>query len=630
MLQSIRSRAASWVVKLLFVFLILSFVGFGVENFLLSTRKAPPVAEIGSVTLDQPNFAKLLNVELQRYQQSFGGALDRKQMRELGFVDQAIDRVVTDTLLDLESQRLGLVVSDEMVRSTVAGNPAFADEKGQFDHNKFLGMIARSNYGSEERFVNELRHQLGGAEILQTVAAGASAPALAVNPLLRYRGETRTATLATLADDQVTTKFAKPSEAELEALHKEKAALFTAPEYRALSFAVLSAKGLAASIKATDKELRDAYDSRTDDFVVPERRTVEQIRFDNEAAAKAAKDKLAGGADFLALAKDAGQKPDVTSLGENAQADLPPAFAVAFKLAQNEVSEPVKSDFGWHLLRATNIKPGHTDEFDAVKSKVEKDLIEQKSIDALYDRANKLDTVLDSGASLEDAARQLGLEMRKVEAVSRTGKAPDGSDVKDLPAAVKLLGAAFELKAGQTGRPVEVREENLYFVVRADSVTEPALRPLSDVLDQAIRVWEGEQRAKEAKTRADALAEKVKAGLPLESIAKEAKLAVSTTPSFTRDGRGAGGLPPGAVQPLFAAAAPGAVAVARSADDKGWVVAQLKTIEAVDPEKDKLRRDQVAKTVKDGVEGDLIKQFDQALRQRFPVKIDRKAVDAIY
>lgn len=630
MLQAIRSRAGNLVVKLLFIVLILSFIGFGVENFLLSTGKSTKVAEIGDVTLDQPTFANRVTAELQRYQQALGGTYDRKQLREMGLVEQAMQRVISDILMDQESKHLGLVVSDAMVKSAVENDPSFLDEQGKFDRSKFLGFVARNGY-SEARFISELRRQFGGSEILQTVASGSHAPAITVDALLSYRGEKRVATMLFIPDDSVAIKSAKPTDADLEAIHKDKAAQFTAPEYRSLSYVVLSATGLAAGMKATDKELHDSYDSRIDEFTVPERRTVEQVRFDTEALAKAARDKITAGSDFAAIAKDAGQKPEVTSLGENAAGDLPPEFAAAvFALPVNEVSKPIKSDFGWHLLRATAVKPGHVDEFDAVKAKVQKELIDQKSVDALYDRANKLDTVLDGGASLEDAARQLGLDVHAVPAVSHTGKAPDGSDVKDLPAATQLLGSAFDLKQGQTGRPVEVREQNLYFVVRTDSVTEPALRPLADVRDQVLHAWEAEQRGQVAKVRADALAAKVKDAQTLDAVAKGEKLTTVVTSAFTRDGKGTGDLPPAAVGPLFSTQSPGLVTVVRGSSDNGWVIAQLKSIDPVDAEKDKNQRAEIAKSVKDGIQNDLMKQFDAALRQRFPVTIERQAVDAIF
>ncbi len=630
MLQAIRGHANTWYAKLLFVVLLFAFSFFGIQSFLSSAQRAPILIKVGNVELDGPTVGSKLNAEMRRYQQALGGQIDRQQMKSLGLLDKAIDRIVMSVALELDTKHLGIVVSDALVRQSIESEQAFFDDKGKFSRARFTAVLSQVGYPSEQAFTSEIRRQIATSQVLHAIISGAAAPAILVDTLARYRAERRVAQTVFIADDP-TSKLSAPTEAELQALYKADPGQFTAPEYRAISYAVLSAAAIGADMKVTDAELHEAYTSRSTEFVTPEHRKVEQISFADEASAKAAREKIGPTLDFAALAKLTGQQASDTQLGDVTEADLPPDYApAAFALPLNDISQPVKDDFGWHLLRVTQITPGHTQEFDAVKDKLTQELIEQRSIDALYDRANKLEETLDGGASLDDAAKSLNLPVRKIAAIDQSGKSPDGTTVKDVPAPTSLLANAFELKDGQTGRPVEVRDQNLYLVTRVDAVTPPALQSFEQVRPKIVQLWETQARERAAKARAEALAAKLKAGMPIDVLAKAEKLTLTTTPPFTRDGKGAKELPIAATQPLFDATAPGAVAVVRAVGDNGYIVAELKSIEAVDTAKDKDTILPIQAELKQQIQGDIVEGYQAALKKIYPVTIDRPAIDKTF
>jgi hypothetical protein len=167
-------------------------------------------------------------------------------------------------------------------------------------------------------------------------------------------------------------------------------------------------------------------------------------------------------------------------------------------------------------------------------------------------------------------------------------------------------------------------------VTRVDSITPLGLLSFDQVRPKLVHLWETRAREQAAKTRADALAAKLKSGSPIDVLAKAEKLPLTTTPAFTRDGKGAKELPITATQPLFEATTPGAVAVVRAVGDNGYLLAQLKSIEPVDPTKDKEVTGAIAASVKQQIQGDIVEEYQAALRQAYPVTIDRKAIDASY
>src|SRR5258708_30321997 len=123
MLQAIRGKAASWVVKLLFVLLILSFVAWGVTDYINSAARPTIVAEIGPVRIEPANFAQAVAQEMQRFRQTLGVNFDREQARQYGIADRVLEQIVEHTLLELEAPRPGVTISDEALPHPLRHNP---------------------------------------------------------------------------------------------------------------------------------------------------------------------------------------------------------------------------------------------------------------------------------------------------------------------------------------------------------------------------------------------------------------------------------------------------------------------------------------------------------------------------
>src|SRR5215831_7354078 len=125
MLQAIRGRAASWIVKVLFVLLILSFTAWGVTDYLRSASRPTIVAEIGPVRIEPAAFSQAVQQEMQRFRQTLGVNFDREQAKQFGIADRVIDQIVEQTLLELEARRLCVTISDDVVREAIRNNPSF-------------------------------------------------------------------------------------------------------------------------------------------------------------------------------------------------------------------------------------------------------------------------------------------------------------------------------------------------------------------------------------------------------------------------------------------------------------------------------------------------------------------------
>jgi len=625
MLQAIRGKAASWVVKILFVLLIASFAAWGVADWLRSATTPSVVAEIGSVRIAPEAFSQAVSLEMQRFRQILGGNFDREQARQFGIADRVIEQIVGRTLLELEARRIGVTITDDEVRDAIRDNATFKDERGQFDRNRFEAIINRAGY-SEQRFTVELRSDLERTQLVKPITDGAEPPKALLDALLRYRGERRIAETFLVSVSSVGA-IPAPTDAQLEDYLKANGARFMRPEYRTLSYLDLTPAALGDRISISEADAKEAYGARLDEFTVAEQRTVEQLLLPDEAAADKASKALAGGADFGTVAKSFGKSADDIKFGTVTKSELPPEFAAPiFELASVGVTKPIKSSFGWHIFRVTEIKPGSVAPFEAVKDRLIEELKQEKAADEVPQLANKLEDVLAGGAGLDEAAQKADLTLRKTPPVDQRGQGADGKPMADLPAAEKgnnpLLSTAFGLAAGQTSRLVETGDDS-YLAVRVDQITPAVLPPLAEIKAAVTAAWTQAQRDSAAKQRADALEAKIKAGTEMAAAAREAGAEIKISAGFTRDGAGAQ-LPTALVTLLFNGAV-GTVGVAATTD--GYVVARLKEIQPVDPATEDAQRTKLRDEQRQALGSDLLQQFEAGLRERFSVSINQRAVD---
>jgi peptidyl-prolyl cis-trans isomerase D len=626
MMQAIRSRAGSIVIKILFGLLILSFGFWGIYTrspFSESHSPDTVIATVGDQSITAEELQQALQPTLERLRAQFGGTIDPQQVKQLGILDTVLGQLVDRSLLDQQTARLGIAVPDEVVRSAIYDNPAFRGQDGKFDRQLFA-QVLMMNHLTEEQLVARLRHDIPRSDLLQSIVAGADVPRPVVDALYRYRNEKRIADIVAFPVAAVV-DIAPPSDADLAKFYEDHKDLFRAPEYRGFTLASISPGDLKQADAIPDDKLRKEYDQRQDEFATPEQREIQQILAPSEEKAKEAEASLAAGKDWKEIATSLGQEPDTVDLGLLNRKEIPKVLGdVAFELPLNQASPPVKSPIGWHILRVVKIEPGTTQSFDEAKPKIEAELKLQDAVDRLDKIGNSADDALASGASLADVASKYGLKTMTAAALDDGGHDPDGKEVKLPVAADEVAKTVFSTKQGDTSRVTDTQDGSI-FAVHVDTVTAPRVRPLAEVKETALAAWQAEQKREVAQKQAEALAGAVKPELPLAKAAGDKGLTLLAAGPLSR-GEPPKAVPPALVAKLFAAK-PGDVVT--TADASGGYVAQLKEIQAPESVPEAAGQglsDQLAKEAK----ADLASQFTASLRQRFPVDIKRDAVDRMF
>jgi peptidyl-prolyl cis-trans isomerase D len=470
---------------------------------------------------------------------------------------------------------------------------------------------------TEQAFLKIARAEQTRNQLAVALTAGVSAPQSLIDRLAKRRFEERVAEVVSVADTAVPAP-AVPTDSQIETFYKANTKLFMAPEYRALTVLLLRPSDVDAQVQISDDDIAGAYDQRAAEFNIPEKRQASQLLLTSQEQADKAAQLVKAGRDISDIAKEL--KIQAIDLGTVSQAELPAELAdPIFQAPQGTTVGPVKSDLGWHVIKVSSITKGNVKKLEDVKAQVVADLRRQKDMDALSTLSSKVDDALGGGASLEDAANTFGLKLVKLAGVDQKGMDANSRPAADLPKGANLLDVAFHTDQGTESQMTENGADG-YFLVRVDSVTAPAPRPLAAVKTTVASTLAAENRHASAKQKAEALAESLKTGTPVSAIDKAPGITVKTTAAFTRDGGHADDLPPALVGQLFDKAV-GDVAVADAST--GWVVARLAAVKPVDLAQRPDAVKTIATSLSQSVASDLSDELLAGLNAQIGVKIDR-------
>ncbi len=244
MLNQIRKGSGGWMAKILLGLLILSFGVWGIGD-IFGGRGNPDLAEVGKVRISANDYARAYQAELRAQSQQFGQTIDASMARQIGLPQRALQQLLFDTLLTQAAANYGLAVSDAAVARVVRDNPAF-QSAGQFDRMR-LQNILRRNGVDEEIYLQTVRQDIARDELVQSLIVGRAAPDGLVDPIFRYREETR---VAEIFEIKAASFFdvGTPDDAALRNYHEDNAARYTAPEYREVTYLTLAPENVLDQI----------------------------------------------------------------------------------------------------------------------------------------------------------------------------------------------------------------------------------------------------------------------------------------------------------------------------------------------------------------------------------------------
>lgn len=617
MLTTIRGKAKSWIVKVLFGFLILAFAAWGIGDIFANRGLTKPVLQVGELKYTREEFNRDLRRRLQQFQQQ-GLNINAQQFAALGGVDQILNQATSRMLMSHYADQLNLVIPQNVAIADIQNNPAFHNAAGQFDREQFLAVLGQNGL-SEGGYVQLRRDEMRQGQLTGPTFASLSAPPALNDRIYAYLNETRSAEYLVIPDASIT-DVTEPDQAALDKFYKDNILQYQRPEYRAFTALHLKAEDFAKDVTIADDQVKAEFETRKAEFSTPESRAVEQVVLQDQAKAEAIVAAVTGGKSFADAVKDAtGGTP--VDLGEVTKDKLPADIAEqSFALPADGVSEPLKSAFGLHVVHVKAITPAVTKTYDDVKDQLRQELALAQAGDAMVSVLNQLDDTLAGGASLTEAAEQLHLSAEKYDAVDSSGKDRAGKDVNAIP---DILQLANQTEAGMTSL-VTTLSDGSYAVVQVGSVTPAEAKPFAEVADQVKQDWLSKARRDAADAKAKDLADKSKSG-DLAALGKTLGLVLKVTTPLTRDkGDTANGIDPSLAQKLFALKL-GDATTGRTED--GAIVARVSDIIPAKPEENKDQVAQLSKQVTESMRKDMFAEFLVAVGQTVKIERNKDVID---
>jgi len=460
------------LVQVVLALITLPFAFFGVDYYFRGTASAGEVARVGGDKITQVEFANAIRDQQERMRQSLGANYDPAVFDNPEVRYATLEQLISQRLLEDQARRDRLRVSDEQVRQYISEIPAFQVD-GKFSPERYQQLLAmQSPPKSSPEFVNDVRRALIQTP-LQEPIAGASI--VAKSNVERYLGlvEQRREVAYAAVGSEAFRKDVKADDAAIKAYYDANQSAFQTPEQAKIEYVSLTPDSLGSQANIDPAAVRKQYDENLKQYAKAEERQASHIltavkpdaKDDEKAAAKKKAEDLAAQArrtpaKFAELAKENSQDPGSAAQGgdlgfiSHDGSMVKPFEDAVFSGKEGDIIGPVQTDFGWHVIKVTAIKPAKTQSFEEARGQIEQDLKRQQSMRNFVDAASQFENlVYEQAESLQPVAKALNLKVQTTDWLTRSQLLPLG---QNNPKFVQAVFSPDSLQAKRNTDAIEV------------------------------------------------------------------------------------------------------------------------------------------------------------------------------
>jgi peptidyl-prolyl cis-trans isomerase D len=534
-------RHKNWL-KWSLVLVVVAFILLYIPNFLTTDQAGAGtrdvVASVDGRDITVAQFRRNYQQQMQAFRRAYGGNIDDRMLKQMG-----IDRRILQQLIDeeaglAEARRLGITTSDEEVRARILALPAF-QENGMFigdtRYRQLLQMSDPPRRPSE--FEEEVRRSMTLGKLQGALTDWMTVSDAEVTAEFKRRNEkVKLAVVSFPADKFLADTTA--TDAEIAQQFEQRKKDYEIPEKRKVKYALLDVQAIRARTQVTPQDVENYYEDNAQQYSTPEQVRASHILLktegkDDAAVRKQAEDILAkakSGADFAQLAtkfsEDDGSKVKGGDLGLFPKGQMVPEFdAVAFTLAPGQISELVKSQFGYHVVKVLEKQPASKRTLDEVRVQIEDQVKTQRAQDEAQRIVTDLNATVKTPADLDTVAKPRGFTVGESEFFARN------EPVSGLGMAPAASARAFELKEGEVSEAVQMPQGFAFVTLTG---RQEARTPALEEVKARVREDVVKQKAVDtARQKAASVAPQLKAG-DFAAAAKAAGLDVKSTDLVAR------------------------------------------------------------------------------------------------
>jgi peptidyl-prolyl cis-trans isomerase D len=534
-------RHKGWL-KWSLALVVLTFVLFYIPDFLTSTTGAAPsdsVATVEGRSITVREFQRRYSAQMQAYRQAYGAQMSEQLLRQLGIEQQILQQLVDEQAMVAEAGRQGFTASDVEVRARILAIPAF-QENGRFiGEQRYRQMLQMNTVPlTTTEFEDQVRRAIVIEKLRNATTAWMTVNEDDVAAEYKRRNEKVKLDVVPITPEAFTSQVTV-TDADLAAYFEQKKDTYRIGEKRKIKYALVDVDRVREQVKVTDADLDALYKQNLSQYQTPEEVHAQHILFkiegkteaDVQAKAEEVLKRAKSGEDFAELAKQYSEDESNNTKGGDLDyfprgAMVPEFEQAAFAMKPGEISDLVKTSFGFHIIKVIDHRQATTRPLSEVRAELEDQLKWQKAQADAEQQAKALEGQMKTAADLDRLAQERGLQ------VQETGFFLRDEPIDGLGPAPEVAAQAFQMEPGSVS-PVQRVAKGWAFVTVL-SKQEPYTPQLAEVRDKVREDLVKERAAEVAKSRAAEIAAALKSASDFAAAAKKAGLEVKTTELIAR------------------------------------------------------------------------------------------------
>jgi peptidyl-prolyl cis-trans isomerase D len=614
------------------VLVVLAFIIFYIPDFLRGSgadaTSGETIASVEGHAITSGEFRRTYTAQLQAYRSAYGSNMSEQLLKQLGIEQQILQQMVDEQASLAEARRLGIEVSDEEVRQRIFAIPAF-QENGRFIGEQRYQQLLRMQRPplSPPDFEDGIRRSLTVEKLRASLTDWLSVPDKELEQEYRRRNDKVKLAVVSFTADKFRSQVAA-TDAEIAAHFEAHKNDFKMPEKRKIRFLLIDIDALRAKTVVPEADVKRAYDDNIEQYSTPEQIRASHILLKTEgkddAAVKAkAEDILKqakAGADFGELAKKYSEDDSNAKNGGDldyfGHGKMVPEFdAVAFTLQPGQISDLVKTQFGYHIIKLTDKKPGTTRPFAELRQQLADQLSYERAQSKAAELSATLEKQIGKPADLDKVAKAQGL------AVQESGFFARDEPILGLGPSPEAAARAFEMKTGEVSPAL--RASRGFAFITPIGKQDPYVPKLDEVKER-VRDEVIKQKARDlSHQKAAEVAAKLKASPDFDKAAKAAGVEAKNTELIARDAP----IPDLGVAPAVEEAA-FKMTVGSTSDpiavDNGTAVIKLVEKQEVTPSDYALARDKFREELLTDRRNRFFGAYMQKAKQRMKIEVNRE------
>jgi len=472
-------RTHQRLMQIVLLLLMLPFLFFGLESYSRFREHENVVAKVGGQSITQQEWDGAQRQQMERFRQMFGSQFDPKLFDTPEAKQAVLDNLIAQRVIAGEAVRNHLSVPDQLLQQTILAIPGLTTADGKFDVERYKSLLAAQGM-TPQMYEANLRHDLSVQQVSGAIESTAFAPKTLAERLSDLNDQEREIQEIQFKPADYASQV-KITDEMLKSYYDKNVTQFEVPEQITAQYVVLDLKAVEGQISVSDADVKSYYDQNLKHYTEEEQRQARHIliKVDKDAsdaeraAAKAKAEKLLAEvrknpSDFARLAKENSQDPGSAQQGGDLgffdkSMMVKPFADAAYKLKEGEISDVVQTNFGYHIIQLTGIKPASVKPLEAVKVEIAAEIKKQLASKKYSDMAEQFsNTVYEQSDSLKPVADKLKL---KIETASDLTRSPNPALAKNAPFnQPKFLKALFSddaIKSKHNTDAIEVAPNTL-------------------------------------------------------------------------------------------------------------------------------------------------------------------------